>query len=165
MKRRVALKRKPEVVLLKEEHFPYLWAAYKRGSLAGLFEDGLDLDAFKERLANGLAALIQAGGEAYALMSPTKSMPVGMAVVRAYEQCVEPHVWWFPEATRRNKLELTLALVVELKRKALILILAQPPDWRFFDHLCKYGALRRVGTIRDAQGDGKHAAVYQSVGH
>ena len=46
----------------------------------------------------------------------------------------------------------------------LVVIECQEADWRFFQHLCKYGVLRRVGTLRDAYGEGKRSAIYQSVG-
>lgn len=95
-------------------------------------------------------------------------IPIGVVTV-AFRQHpnlrrqAEPHVYWFPEATGRNKIEATLKFIVDLKADHLVIVIAKPADWRFFDHLCKYGALRRVGTIRGFLASGESVGYYQGV--
>ena len=94
-------------------------------------------------------------------------IPIGLASVR-YEQCGKsrhsyPHVVWFPEASRRNRLECALKFLIELKNKSLVLISARAGEVEFFDHLCKYGVLRGVGKIWSYFGPGEDAVVFQGV--
>jgi len=94
--------------------------------------------------------------------------PVGLAIV-TYSQTYDrrrafPHVIWFKEATARQRLEITLRFLLKLKKSNLVVIEAKQPYWPFFDHLCKYGALRRVGTIKYAYGADGKTAIYQGIG-
>lgn len=104
----------------------------------------------------------------------TETMPVGLVLIDYQGVTAYPDIHWFPEASPRNRLESTLYLMLELKKEHMVFFTVpgtkpQPgeepqPDWKFLMHLCKYGVLRPVGTIRDHGGPGDHATLFQSVG-
>ena len=150
----------------ENRHLRYLWRAYKRGELEGhlpLAQD-LDVQAFPPA---AIALMAPFPGELLMAIN-MRDEPVGMAVV-TYSQTYDrrrafPHVIWFKEATGRQRLEITLRFLLNLKKTNLVVIEAKQPYWPFFEHLCKYGVLRRVGTIRDAYGAGGRTAIYQGVG-
>lgn len=79
----------------------------------------------------------------------------------------EPHVLWFPWASKRNKLECTVGFLVELKKRVPFFIPAMERDVSFFRHVGKYGVLRQVGKWRDWPmfKNGENAVIFQSVGH
>ncbi len=52
--------------------------------------------------------------------------------------------------------------IIELKAEFLVLIPSKEHEVAYFSHLCKYGLLRKVGTIREYFSDGK-AVLFQSV--
>ena len=154
---------------MRESHFPWLWAAYKRGVFGNDFPQDLNSAGFTALLAGELEGLIRAGGDAYVLMAPTKRgvIPVGVALVvkgavKSGHNQGEPFAYWFPEASPRNRLECTLKGLIDLKKDLVVRIHAPRPVWRFLDHLCKYGVIRRVGTVRGWYLDGD-AGEWQGV--
>ena len=131
-------------------------------------QEGLDIPAFTELVTGRVAGMIRVGGEAYVGLRKDGRTVVCLATVMFQDtpdlaRQAQPHVHWFPEATARDKVEIGLRFLVDLKRQALLLIAANKADWRFFDHLCKYGAVRRVGTIRGYFEDGGDAGLWQGV--
>ncbi len=125
------------------------------------------MPGFRAAITDMLAALVHAGGDVLMFVNLHEE-PIGMVGV-TYGKTGErvrafPHAVWFQEGTARQRLEVSLRFLLNLKKTHLVVIEAREADWRFFQHLCKYGAIRRVGTIRDAYGEGKRAAIYQSVG-
>lgn len=150
---------------MQERHLPWLWAAYKRGSFEGLPPD-LPAERFKVLMLARIEELIRSGGDAYVAVAG--EVPVGVATVAIQDapglaKQAHPHAIWFPEATARAKLEAALRLILDLKKDHLLLIAAKQPDWRFFHHLCKYGAIRHVGTLRGYFEDGAPAGLWQGV--
>lgn len=91
------------------------------------------------------------------------SLPVGLVVQMTNGHYAEPHVIWFPEASSRNRLELALAFLVELKRHYKVLLWVREANWKFYDHLCKYGVIRTVGKFRAYYPDGENAYLFQGV--
>jgi len=142
----------------------YVWAAYKRGVFDHIPEFTPDLDPFA---FNGLflaiigEKVLGQGGEVWIFED---KIPVGMIVATpGGESHIEPHSFWFPEATPRNKLEFTLRWIIDMKKTYKLDIWPREKDWKFFHHLCKYGVLRPVGKRRKFFLDGEDAMYFQEV--
>lgn len=151
-----------------ESHLRWLWRAYARDELGQMIPPGLEPRAFREAFLNAAATAIHAGCDLEVLLGGPDKIPMGLAGVqfaivggrrRAY-----PHFTWFKEATPRVRVECALRFILDLKATAFVVIETAEPNWRFFEHLCCYGALRRAGTLKHAYGEGEPAAIYQSVG-
>lgn len=164
-----------DLVPLSEEHFPYAWAAYRRGSFDGspLFPADMDVAEFTAKLA-GLSMEMMRAGHEVAIGQARKgeeTIPVCLISIEYSPTVAAPHAAWFPEASSRNRLELGLKLFISLKKQHLVLtnIKSQKGeksvDVKFHEHLCKYGVLRRVGTIRDYYGPNVNGVLFQSVGN
>ena len=112
-----------------------------------------------------MGRLFGAGGEALVFLGKTRrgEIPVGLVLLVLNGPYAEPHVVWFPEASPRNRLELALAFLVDLKRNYKVLLWVRERDWKFYDHLCKYGAIRTVGKFRGYFPDGVNAYLFQGV--
>ena len=127
---------------------------------------GLDVAGFRESLLAMVGLVLQSGGETFVFIgrTPKGEIPVGLVlVVMRGNPYAEPHVVWFPEASARNRLELALAFLVELKRQFKVLLWVRSRYWKFFDHICKYGAIRTVGKYRGYFPDGEDAFLFQGV--
>lgn len=146
------------------KHFPYIWAAAKRG----VFDIGkATADEFKGELSRILTDLVEKGGEGYIGMAKKdgKDIPICLCLIEYQQKRAYPQVWWFPEASARNKIELAVKFLIDLKAKFLVLIPADAAKGRevaYFKHLCNYGLIRKVGTIREYFPGGK-AVLFQSV--
>lgn len=74
-------------------------------------------------------------------------------------------VLWFPWASHRNCVESLANFVNTLRDDYTLMEYAderEPQTKRFFENLCKYALMRRVGTVHDFYGPGSSAALYQS---
>ena len=158
---------------IAEQHFPFAWAAYRRGVFNHIpdFPEGLDAAEFTARLADTALTVARMGGEVLVALADTSKgeIPLALVTVEYSDGKAFPHALWFPEASYRNKLELGLVLFIELKKQHLVLVTAKTPkgqkssDVKFFEHLGKYGVLRRVGTIHGYFGPDQNAVLFQSV--
>jgi hypothetical protein len=108
-----------------------------------------------------LGSIFQAGGEAWVFYGKA-SVPIGLIVAHIAGGRMEPHVFWFPEATARNRLECSLKWLVDMKPRYALFIFAKEPEWKFFEHLGKYGVIRAVGKYRNFPGGGD-AMLFQGV--
>lgn len=128
---------------------------------------GLDPAGFELAMGSVLQLMLANNGEANVFVNLHEE-PIGLiatqyATVYGRRRAF-PHAWWFKEGTARQRLECSLRFLLNLKKTNLIVIEATEANWLFFEHLCKYGLLRRVGTLRDAYGAGGRSAIYQGVG-
>ncbi len=175
LRRSRALKRGGiDLVPLSEKHFPYAWAAYRRGSFDGslLFPADMDVAEFTAKLAGLSMEMMRAGHEVAIGLAQKEgeTIPVVLVSIEYGDAVATPHAVWFPEASPRNRLELGLKLFMSLKKQHLVLtnIVSRKgeksADVKFHEHLCKYGVLRRVGTIRDYYGADMNGVLFQSVG-
>ncbi len=127
----------------------------------------MDVGRFSAKLADIAMENLRLGNE---IVIGMVKIPMALISVEYSGSLATPHVVWFPEATPRIKLEGGLRLFIELKSKGLVLaeILEKRGeknnDVKFHEHLCKYGVIRRIGTIRDRHGPGLNSILFQSVG-
>ena len=166
LSRKRTLKRGCFIEPLQEKHFKYLWAAYKLGKLDILgLEPDLDPLRFKAWLVKATSEIIGFGGDLFIV---GVGMPLGLVVVslggppKAKRQ-LYPHVVWFAPTTPRNRLECSLKFIVEMKQEGNLIVVADQTNWRFFEHLCKYGCLRAMGKFRGYFESGEDAMLYQGV--
>lgn len=146
---------------MEYRHFPYIWAAAKRG----IFDIGeATAEEFKGELSRMLAELMEKGGEGYigVARKDGKDIPICLCLIEYQQKRAYPTVWWFPEATNRNKIELPIMFLIELKAEFLVLIPAKKHEVAYFSHLCNYGILRKVGVIRKYF-DAEKAVLFHSV--
>lgn len=145
----------------------WLWAAYRRGVFAHLpeFPGGFDPFAFRKAMMAVFADLLARGGDAWIFIAttPKGEIPVGLVIAFPNRGHAEPHQFFFPEASPRNKLECSLKWLVEMKKRWKIDIWVRASQSGMFDHLCRYGVIRTVGKYRGCFEDGEDAFIYQSV--
>lgn len=145
----------------------YLFAAWRMGKLdfEGFSPEGMTADAFVEAFGAYIAERYQV---AYALVAraPGKDvMPVGVVfgIIPLHGKKV---VWcgdftWFPWASKRNKLECAVHFLNQMRKEWLVLGFSDMGAVPFFEHVCRYGVLRRVGTVFDMLIEGP-TAVFQT---
>lgn len=68
---------------------------------------------------------------------------------------------WFPWASKRNRLETTVHFLNQIRGDQTVLGFATADEIPFFEHVCKYGVSRRVGTVFDML-DAGPAALFQT---
>lgn len=79
---------------------------------------------------------------------------------------------WFPWARKRHKLSCAANFINEIRDAYRVMLFAdtRPKETShdgtdtksFYEHLCRYGIIRRVGTMHDFAGPGISAAVFES---
>ena len=131
------LKRNPEFRLLEEKDFKYLWAAYKKGAF-GEIKD-ITPKEFEIIVVNSLNY-----DDVWILEEP---IPIGI-VMGSYT--AGPIEWiadvnWFPWATERQKLEHVVNFFNTMRKKRLLIWECKQKDKRFYEHIAKYGIIRRIG--------------------
>ena len=65
-----------------------------------------------------------------------------------------------PWASKRQRLQGFLAWLNAMRRELVVFAYLARPEQRLCEHVCKYGAMRRVGTIFDM--DTEPVAFFQS---
>ena len=143
----------------------YIYAAWRLGQDVLKVIEAKDSEDFTERFAEHVAARYQV---AYTLVAspPGKDvMPVG--VVFGIKPFYGFNVlWigdfiWFPWASSRNKLEAAVHFFNQMRKDHTILGFSQPNEIPFFAHICRYGVLRRAGTLFDLFEEGPRA-IFQT---
>lgn len=133
-----------------------MWAAYRMGAF-GQFVSGLERNEFTELLLKTTRDILYAGGDVFCLVGQRKDngqrVPVAAVTMMPAQMQMWPHVYWFPWATARNKIECALFFLKEMKEKVNLVVVSIPKDVDFFQHLCRYGVIRRIGTGRGWLGD------------
>lgn len=146
---------------------PYVYAAYRRGCIEAA-EPGMEVGVFIEWMMTQFAQIYNSGGEVVTFVAETPEhgqIPVGLATLEYQGKIAYPHALWFPDASSRNKLEISVSFFLELKKEHTGLVISAAKTERFFMYLSKYGILRKVGKLRDWYGDKVHATLFQTVGH
>lgn len=145
----------------------YLFAAWRMGHLSfdDFNPDGMTAEAFVEAFATYIASRFQVAYTLIAKAPGKGTIPVGV-VFGIIPLHGKPVVWcgdftWFPWASPRNKLESTVHFMNQMRREWLVLGFADMGTVPFFEHVCRYGVLRRVGTVFDMLIEGP-TAVFQT---
>jgi hypothetical protein len=163
------LKRFVEFRPMDDEHVRYVYAAYRKGALDGLsvdFKPEMPAPAFKEAFYGHVARMYDDAWVLYATSQRGAYEPVGYVAVtttKVAQPLFIADTIWFPWASSRNRIESMVNWINEMRRDNLITEYAQMKDKRFFEHICRHGIMRRVGTKHGLYPDGP-AAEFESVG-
>jgi hypothetical protein len=151
--------------LTDADDMKYLYAAWRLGSKPLDQIEAVDPDSFAEAFAEHAAARYQS---AYTLIaSPPNREPMPVGVVFGIKPFYGKNVlWigdflWFSWASSRNKLETAVHFFNQMRKETAIIGFSEPESIDFFEHICRYGVMRRAGTVFDFLNEGP-MAVFQT---
>ncbi len=150
------LKRGVENRPLQDMDMKWLWAAYKLGAFTEI-PKGLSVEDFKT-LVFGERDLVDTLDVVIA-RTPRGDIPVGLMTAKIDNLGFWPSADWFPWASPRNKIEGVIMYINSARRAHLVLLLGDQKQKAFLTHVCKYGIMRRVGTLEK---NGERLALFQS---
>ena len=141
---------------LERDDLRYIWAAYKKGSLAsmgGVFASP-DMDSvdFSTAFEAEITTVYHA---AWILMADTKRgiMPVGLVLgfyshpnPRFAPFMIIGDMIWFPWASKRNKVESAVNFFNRIRHEIKMVEYANEKAKKFFEMICQHGIMRRIGT-------------------
>ncbi len=152
---------------MADKHLPYVYAAWKKGALDWI--EARDIEEFK---AGFLDFVLSRYAEGWTLYGPSlrgRKEPVGLGLAWRRGRVVEVADFvWFPWASARNKVETVTHLLDVLRKadhdegKVMVLVFSGQDDKRFYDHVCRHGVLRRIGTTHNFY-PGSRGGVYETV--
>lgn len=155
-RRRRLLKRFTAFRPIERSDLQYVGAAWRKGALEELHEvfrdQEMDAERFGEVFQQFVVELFQVALTLFA-ETPMGRIPVGVflglipypgkALMFAGEMV------WFPWASDRNRLETTVGLLDQLRTDWTVIEFARAKDRAFFDVICRYGVMKRIGTTDD----------------
>lgn len=145
----------------------FAYAAWRLGSKIDMlhFEPDADM-AGPEWVEYTAEFLIAHYAHAFTLFAKTHEgkRPAGIALLHQPDKRAGvlwmADVIWFPWASSRNKLESIVNFMNSMRKQWLIFEFAIPAETPFFDHVCRYGVMRRAGTVFDLYTE--PASVFQT---
>lgn len=147
-----------------DDDVKYLYASWRLGKFApeGLSIESETPEAFTETFGAYIAERFQVAYTIIAKAPGKDVMPVGIVFgitpYRDKNVVLADLVYWFPWASPRNKIEGAVHFFNQMRRDWVVLGIFDMSDVPFLDHICRYGVMRRVGTIFDLDKDGPLAA-------
>lgn len=162
------LRRNIDFSLSTDNDFAFLWSAYRRGSF-DFIDNNLEKSQFVESFE---AFLIENGLTPFSFYAEIGGkvvmVGIGLFLVNGAELRLDRLIW-FKWASSRVVLESYVNFVNTIRRKShdvllrkfYILVFTNEKNKRFFDHVCAYGVMRRVGTSEEFYGNEK-SCIYES---
>ena len=150
--------------MVMDSDMRWFWAAYRRGWLRELIDEGLSKDGFAERMIEIIGAvdydwIIEARG--------TEGIrPVGLVLAHSFPdgRIVVPHVDWFPWATSRNIMEGSAVYLREVNKRFKIFIYSDEQSEPFWHRMVQYRILRRGCKVIDHFSRGDFSMFYYTRG-
>lgn len=98
--------------------------------------------------------------------SPKGQHGVGLVLAKSFAagRAIEPHVDWFPWATRRNKIESMAAFFRQVGKMFKIFIFSPEDETKVWGWYAKRRMLTRGGQIVDHFAVGQHARLFYTRG-
>lgn len=166
-RRRRLLKRFTAFRPIERSDLQYIGAAWRKGALDELHEvfrdQEMDAERFGDLFQKFVVELFQVGLTLFA-ETPMGRIPVGMflGLIPAPGKPIMfvAEMIWFPWASDRNRLEAAVGLFDQLRTDWIVIEFACPQDQAFFDVICRYGVMRRIGSTHDLYDE--PAATYQT---
>ena len=137
----------------------FAYVAYKKGWQ--LIPAGLSVEQFNKALVE----LLRNFNEAYilsALSVNNELFPVGILSILGSTHCV-PYIEWFPWASVRNKTELSIYVVRELRKKTQVFLYATDEENNLMRLMRAYGLLHWGCNIKNYFANGDRANFYYTV--
>jgi hypothetical protein len=155
------LKRQVSYHPIEDDDVKYVWAAYKKGALASMGFEGVDLpaDEFKRAFEEIVVTRCPA---TWVLLA--KGKPVGVvfgswAPNAAY--IIIAGMCWFPWATKRNIIETMVNFLNGVRREFMLMFYATKEHKKVYEVCAMHGTVRRVGTSYTAI-PGHAACVFET---
>lgn len=143
---------------MEDEDIRWLYAAYKLGGFKGLPKDMTGAQ-FDEVVRKFLAMF----SDAFLVYGKAGGKPTGVVTIeRGWNLSVETHAEWFPWASHREIVEAAAKFVADMRDKNTLLIFSEMKDKHFFEHLCRYSLMKRVGHVSPHFRNGETAVLFQS---
>lgn len=139
-----------------------IYIAYRLGKLPNAWrsEPGISVSEFSSTVR---AFILQNHDYAWSLRR--NGEPKGIVFgVDAGATVVIGDVIWHPKTTVREKLELSAALGESLRKDNVAIIRSSYEHKHFYETLCSWRILRRVGTLYDVPESGQRSLEYQTRG-
>jgi len=143
----------------------YVYAAWKLGETP---LDAIIAESPEEFTAQFGEHIALRYGHAFTMLAAPPGrdfMPVGV-VFGITPFFGKPVMWlgdfiWFPWASKRNKIETGVHLFNQMRKEVTVFGFAEPESISYFEHICRYGVMRRAGTVFDMTQDGP-MAIFQT---
>lgn len=152
--------------MTNRDDLKYAYAAWRIGGIDMLgFEPDADM-AGPDWVDHTAEFILAHYAHAYTLLAKTNEgkRPAGIVLLHQPDKRAAvlwmADVIWFPWATSRNKLESIVNFMNSMRKVWLIFEFAIPAQTSFFDHVCRYGVMRRAGTVFDLYAE--PASVFQT---
>lgn len=151
--------------LTDADDLKFLYAAWKLGNTPLTNIQAATPEEFIERFTEHSALRYHVAYTMIATPPGRETMPVGVVFgikpFYGYDVMWTGDFIWFPWASARNKLEAAVHFLNQMRKTTTIVGFCEPAAIDFFEHICRYGVLRRAGTVFDMIGEGPRA-VYQT---
>lgn len=146
---------------MEDDDVKFAGAAWKLGAFKGgpVFDREMTPQEFRESFTNLVTSL----GAAWTVLAdgPKGIRPIGMIFgVAAGKVLTLTRAVPMPWSTTRQRVQGFLAWLNAMRRELVVLEYAKHSDKRFWEQMCRYGVMRRVGTIYDM--DVEPIALFQS---
>lgn len=162
------LRRKVVIRQTTLEDLRWFYGGYVKGAFKEHFPDGLNAQGF-------IAAVNEISDRAIKtveISDGNNKRPLGVITERIEHGMVEAHVVWMPWTTARNRIEGAIRYINDIRKvpniwggkpdRLIALFAVEGEDKVLMTHICRYGILRRVGTLEDAAGPGRPYALFQT---
>lgn len=136
----------------------YLYASYKKGGFEDVFPEGLSVSEADAMLRQYFSTVFNPH-----IIFTTK--PIGIASYVDTDPWLRvsgyvPHVHWFKWATPREILAGTAKIILEAKKP--LFIWSEKKHKGFYEHVMRYGLLKRAGTLEKFD-DGHDVPIFHSI--
>lgn len=132
------------------------------GAFKGL-NPTFDREMSPQEFREVFTGIVLAVGAAWTILGPGPKgqRPIGFAFgIAGAKLLTLTRVIPMPWATTRQKLQGFLAWLNVTRRQFVVIHYATAKEKPFFEHICRYGAMRRVGTVLDLEDE--PLALFQS---
>ena len=147
---------------IEGDDIKYAGAAWKLGAFKGLnpvFDREMSPAEFRETFVD----IVQTIGSGWTVLAdgPKGVRPIGFIFGLVVGNIIVlTRIIPMPWSTLRQRLQGFLAWLNVTRRQSLVFDCAAQSEKRFFEHLCRYGVMKRVGTVDDLTDE--PAALFQS---
>lgn len=126
-----------------------MWASYKRDSKIGILKhipEYLSPEEFKDYV---MELSVRHFDFAWTLIKDDQ--PVGVVYGKEFgDSIILGSITWFTWASNRNIIESLLYFINRMRKEVHLIGTAEMKDKKFFEHMARYGVIRRVGTFNQS---------------